>query len=407
MIGLSPQEQVRELRKGVDDLISEQDLLKKIEKSVAKGVPLRVKAGFDPSRPDLHVGHTIILNKMRLFQKFGHHVIFLIGDFTALIGDPTGKNETRPALTPEEVQANAQTYARQVFKVLDEKRTEVAYNSHWLGKMSSYDMVRLAAQYTVARMLERDDFKKRYESQRPISVHEFLYPLAQGYDSVALKSDVELGGSDQRFNLIVGRELQKTYGQEPQVIMTMPLLEGTDGVQKMSKSYDNYIALEDTPREMFGKTMRISDELMIRYYELLTDLSVAGIESLKANLKSGSLHPREAKANLAKALVDRFYGTGSGDRASKEFDEIFVNKGLPSEIAVQEISSREALWICHLLQETGLCASTSEARRSIQGRAVEWDGVKVVDEQLRLALVAGEEHLIKVGKKKFLKLKVR
>lgn len=404
---LSAEEQLRELKKGIVDLVSEEELLKKLVKSVEKKQPLRIKAGFDPSRPDLHLGHTVLINKMKQFQDLGHHVIFLIGDFTGLIGDPTGKNETRPALTPEEIQENAKTYAQQVFKILDPKKTEVAYNSHWFSKFTSQEFIKLSAQYTVARMLERDDFTKRYQEGRPISIHEFLYPLIQGYDSVALKSDVELGGTDQRFNLLMGRDLQKSHGQAPQCIMTVPLLEGLDGVQKMSKSYDNYIAVEDSPREMFGKTMRVSDELMVKYYELLTDLTVDQTTALRAALKSGKKHPREAKVELAQFLVRRFHGAAAAAEATEEFNRIFVNKGLPDEIPEKEFAATpEPVWLPHLLVQVGMAESTSEVRRLITGRAVEVNSEKIVDEQLKLALKAGDELIVKLGKKRFAKIKI-
>jgi tyrosyl-tRNA synthetase len=310
MLAKDPKEQLKLLMKGVADIVSEKDLLDKLYLSQKEKRPLRIKAGFDPNRPDLHVGHTVLINKMRQFQQLGHHVMFLIGDFTALIGDPSGKNETRPALTPEEVKENAKTYARQVFKILDPDKTEVMYNNAWMGKFSAADFIRLASHYTVARIMERDDFSKRYKSGTPIAVHEFMYPLVQGYDSVVMKADVELGGTDQRFNLLVGRELQKSYGQSPQVVMMTPILEGTDGVQKMSKSLNNYIGVEDSPKDMFGKTMSVSDEMMYKYYELLTDLTVDEIKALKKEK-----HPRDVKVNLAKILVDRFHGKEAAENA--------------------------------------------------------------------------------------------
>lgn len=402
-----PKEQLKLLKKGVVDIETEGDLLKKLNWSYENNKPLRIKAGFDPSRPDLHIGHTVLLNKMRQFQELGHHVMFLIGDFTALIGDPTGKNETRPALTVDEVKENAKTYARQVFKVLDVKKTEVLYNSEWMNKFTSVDFIKLTAQYTVARMLERDDFTKRFKAGQAISMHEFLYPLVQGYDSVAMKSDVELGGTDQRFNLLVGRDLQKSHGQAPQVIMTVPILEGLDGVHKMSKSLDNYIAVEDTPREMFGKSMRVSDELMLRYYELLTDITPDELESLKNDLKSGKKHPRQVKVDLAKTLVARFHSQDAANSAEAEFNEIFVNKGLPTEIPVVNMEPASDLWVCHLLQKAGLTESTSEAKRLIQGKAVEINSEKILDDKLKLSLVVGKELVIKAGKKKFAKVVVK
>lgn len=403
---LKPEEQLRLLKKGVVDLEVESELLKKLKWSYENKKPLRIKAGFDPNRPDLHLGHTVLMNKMRQFQELGHHVIFLIGDFTALIGDPTGRNQTRPPLTVDEVKENAKTYARQVFKILDENKTEIAYNSHWMNKFTAVEFIRLSAQYTVARMLERDDFSKRYKGGQSISIHEFLYPLVQGYDSVALKSDVELGGTDQRFNLLVGRTMQTSYGQAPQCIMTTPILEGLDGVQKMSKSLDNYIGVEESPREMFGKTMRVSDELMIRYYELLTDMTVDEIDQLKSDLKSGKKHPRNVKVDLAKTLITRFHSQSAADNAEREFTEIFVNKGLPDEIPVYNVNSTKEVWICQLMKEAGLTEGTGEAKRLILGKAVEINSEKILDEKLKLELKPGAELIIKAGKKKFVKVVV-
>jgi len=401
-----PQEQLSELKKGVVDIVSDFELLAKLKKSAVKNRPLRIKAGFDPSRPDLHLGHTVLLNKMRQFQKLGHHAIFLIGDFTAMIGDPTGRNEARPPLTEEEIKENAKTYARQVFKVLDPEKTEVDYNSRWMKLVTSSDFIRLASHYTVARMIERDDFTKRFQAHQSISMHEFLYPLVQGYDSVAMKADVELGGTDQRFNLLVGRDLQKSYGQEQQCIMTVPILEGLDGVQKMSKSLDNYIAVEDSPKEMFGKTMRVSDELMLRYYELLTDISVGDLEKLKTDIKTGKAHPREVKVNLAKTLVERFHNREAADNAFAEFERIFVQKGLPDEVPTKEVPPTENIWICKLMVELSLATSNSEARRLVEQKAVERDGEKIADPQLKLNLKVGDEFVLRAGKKKFVRVKV-
>lgn len=403
---MKPEEQLKQLKRGVEDFVSEAELLKKLKKSAEEGKPLRIKAGFDPSRPDIHVGHTVVINKMKQFQDMGHHVIFLIGDFTGLIGDPTGKNETRPALTPEEVKENAKTYAKQVFKILDPEKTEIAYNSTWMNEFSAADFVKLSSHYTVARMLEREDFSKRFQNHQSICVHEFLYPLVQGYDSVALKSDVELGGTDQYFNLLVGRDLQKDYGQAPQCIMTVPILEGLDGVQKMSKSLDNYIGVEENPRDMFGKTMRVSDELMLRYYELLTDITVEDLAKMKEGLQSGQLHPRQAKVDLAKFLVTRFHGEEAAQKAEEEFNRIFVNKGLPDEMPEFAISAQDDVWICHLMKEAGMVPSTSEARRLVKGQAVELKGEKVADPQLKLSLKSGDEFVLKAGKKRFVKVKV-
>lgn len=403
---MTAEQQLKEIKKGAVDIVSEGELLAKLQKSVKTGKPLRIKAGFDPNRPDLHVGHTVLMNKMRLFQELGHHVIFLIGDFTAMIGDPTGKNETRPPLSEAEVKANAATYARQVFKILDQQKTEIEYNSRWFKDFSSSDFIRLASQYTVARMLERDDFHKRFHSHQAISIHEFLYPLVQGYDSVALKADVELGGTDQRFNLLMGRDLQKNAGQEPQCILTMPLLEGLDGVQKMSKSYDNYIAVEDSPKDMFGKTMRVSDELMIRYYELLTDMTTDQLTKLKDDLKSGAKHPKTAKVELAKVLVSRFHGTHAAEQAEQEFQRIFADKGLPDDIPLFELKAQKELGVCNLMTELKLATSSSEARRLIEGGAVEIDKKKISDPRLKLDLNPGTDWILRAGKKKFARLKV-
>ncbi len=402
----SPQEQLRQLKKGIVDLVSEEELLKKLKRSYEENKPLRIKAGFDPTRPDLHIGHTVLLNKMKQFQDLGHHVIFLVGDFTAMIGDPTGKNETRPPLTRDEIREYAKTYTRQVFKVLDETKTEIMWNASWFDKMNAADFIKLAAQYTVARMLERDDFEKRYKGGTPISIHEFLYPLVQGHDSVVMRADVELGGTDQKFNLLVGRDLQKSNGQEPQSIFTVPILEGLDGVNKMSKSLDNYIAVEDSPRDMFGKTMRVSDQLMLRYYELLTDISVEELDQLKRNLASGSVHPRASKVALAKLLVSRFHGAEAAQAAVEEFDRIFVNKGLPDDMPEHKISATRFqgdLDLPALLKEFDLVATTSDARRLIQQGAVEFAGEKVREIKISVNLRVGTELVIKAGKKKFAK----
>jgi tyrosyl-tRNA synthetase len=402
---LAPEEQLKQLKKGSAEIVSDAELLAKLRRSHKENKPLRIKAGFDPSRPDLHVGHTVLLNKMRQFQKLGHHVIFLIGDFTAMIGDPTGKNEARPPLTEAEIKKNAATYAQQVYKVLDQDKTEVAYNSTWMMKFTAADFIRLTSQYTLARMIERDDFSKRYAAKTPIHLHELLYPLVQGYDSVALKSDVELGGTDQKFNLLVGRELQKSAGLEPQCILTVPILEGLDGVQKMSKSLDNYIGVEDIPREMFGKSMRVSDELMLRYYELLTDITVDELEQLKADLKSGAKHPRNVKVELGRLLVERFHGAEAAKNAVEEFDRIFVNKGVPDDMPEKTVSAGE-YGVSKLMVDLGLAASNGEARRSIEGGAVAREGEKISDPQLKITLKSGESFVLKNGKKKFVRVQV-
>ena len=320
------------IKSGAAELISEEELLRKFKKSLKTGRPLRIKAGFDPTAPDLHLGHTVLIQKIRQFQELGHHIIFLIGDFTGMIGDPTGKSETRKPLTKEDVARNAETYKAQIFKILDEKKTEVVFNSSWMNNLSVSDLIILASKYTVARMLERDDFKKRYSGNRPIAIHEFLYPLIQGYDSVVLNADVELGGTDQKFNLLVGRELQREFGQEPQVVITMPLLEGLDGTNKMSKSLGNYVGITEPPGEIFGKIMSVSDELMLRYYELLSSISNTEIEALKDGLKKGTAHPKDAKSNLAKEIVARFHGKDAAVKAASEFDKVFKSKGLPEAI---------------------------------------------------------------------------
>lgn len=403
---MTPEQQLTELKKGIVDLISEKELLAKLKKSQKEGKPLTIKAGFDPNRPDLHLGHTVLINKMKQFQDFGHRVCFLIGDFTAMIGDPTGKNETRPPMTEDMVAENAKTYARQVYKILDKETTVVLYNSEWFKKFSASDFIRLSSQYTVARMLERDDFSKRFKNHESIAIHEFLYPLVQGHDSVAMKADVELGGTDQLFNMLVGRDLQKDAALDQQVVMTVPILEGLDGVQKMSKSLDNYIAVEDSPREMFGKTMRVSDELMLKYYELLTDISVAELEVLRNDVESGKKHPRDVKVALGKFLVERFHSKEAAEGAEAEFDRIFVNKGLPDDMPEKDVGASET-GICVFLKDLNMVSSNSEARRLIEGNAVEIRGEKVKDPKMILALSAGDEFVVKVGKKKFAKVRVR
>lgn len=409
MFTATPSEQLAQLKLGTVDFISEKELLDKLENSYKTKKPLRIKFGADPTRPDIHIGHTVVINKLKQFQDFGHHIQFLIGDFTAMIGDPTGKNETRPPLSSEEIKKHATTYAEQIFKILDPKKTEIVYNSHWFQKLTPADFIRLSAQYTVARMLERDDFTKRFQSHTPIAIHEFLYPLCQGYDSVHLHSDVELGGTDQKFNLLVGRELQKAYGQsQHQCVITTPILEGIDGVHKMSKSLDNYISIVDSPKDMFGKTMRISDDLMLRWYELLTDITPTQLKQLKKDLDEKTKHPRTVKVELAKFLIARFHSAAAAQAAEEEFNRVFVDKGLPDEIPIFKMaSSSEPIWVCHLLQQAGLAPSTSEARRLIKGNAVEIDQSKITDEQLKLSLKSGSTLLIKAGKRKFAKVVVQ
>jgi tyrosyl-tRNA synthetase len=395
---LTPLEQLDELRRGAAEVLLETDLLRKLQ----QGRPLRIKAGFDPTAPDLHLGHTVLINKMALFQRLGHEVIFLIGDFTGLIGDPSGRNATRPALTPEDVQANAATYQSQIFKILDADRTRVDFNSRWMGSMNAAGLVQLAARHTVARMLERDDFAKRYRSGQPIAIHEFLYPLVQGYDSVALQADVELGGTDQKFNLLVGRQLQEAYGQEPQVVMTMPLLEGLDGVNKMSKSLGNYIGITEEPDQMFGKLMSISDELMWRYFELLSFRPNADLEGLKRSVDEGR-NPRDVKFELGVEIVDRFHGAGSGARARDAFVARFQQGALPEDLAEVTLPVVAGpLGIAQALKSAGLVPSTSDAYRQIKQGAVRVDGERVEDGSL--AFAAGATHVFQVGKRRMARI---
>jgi tyrosyl-tRNA synthetase len=405
---LAAREQFDVIKRGAVEIIVEDDLLKKLERSVASNKPLRVKAGFDPTAPDIHLGHTVLLNKMRQFQTLGHEVIFLIGDFTGMIGDPTGKAETRKHLTKEEVAENAKTYQAQIYKILDPAKTRIAFNSEWMSKMTAEEMIQLAAKHTVARMLEREDFKKRYQAALPISIHEFLYPLIQGYDSVMLKADVELGGTDQKFNLLVGRELQKEYGQEPQSLVLMPLLEGLDGVNKMSKSLGNYIGVNEPAKDIFGKVMSVSDALMHRYYELVSSTSLADLQQVKADIASGALHPMEVKKRLAAELADRFCGPGEGAKARAEFEKVFSKKDMPDDMPEYESASAKLVTI---LSETGMASSNSEARRLIKAGAVEVDKEKVTDIDYELPAGAStaisQPHIIKVGKKKFTRVFLR
>jgi tyrosyl-tRNA synthetase len=393
-------EQIAELERGAHEVLIAADLVKKLR----RGTALRVKAGFDPTAPDLHIGHTVLLNKMRQFQQLGHEVTFLIGDFTSLIGDPSGRNVTRPALTPEEIQANARTYQAQVFKILDRERTKIDFNSRWLSPLNAADIVRLSAHYTVARMLERDDFAKRYKSGVPISIHEFLYPLAQGYDSVAMRADVELGGTDQKFNLLVGRTLQEAYGQEPQVVITMPLLEGTDGVNKMSKSLGNYIGITEDADSMFGKLMSISDQLMWRYFELLSFRPLAELATLQRAAAEGR-NPRDIKFELARELTARFHDAAAAERAQRNFTARVSDKAVPTDLPVKVLAVEAAgIRLANLLKEAGLAASTSEANRKIEEGAVRIDGARVTDRGLTLA--AGAEHVFQVGSRRFARLKL-
>jgi len=393
-------QQIAELERGASEVLTRPEL----EKKLKRGSALKVKAGFDPTAPDLHLGHTVLLNKMRQFQQLGHEVTFLIGDFTGMIGDPSGRNATRPALSVEEIQANARTYESQVFRILDRERTRIDFNSRWLSPLTAADVVRLAAHYTVARMLERDDFDKRYKSGQPISIHEFLYPLAQGYDSVAMRADVELGGTDQKFNLLVGRTLQEAYGQERQVVLTMPLLEGTDGVNKMSKSLGNYIGITENPDSMFGKVMSISDALMWRYYELLSFRPLADVAQLKRAAGEGR-NPRDIKLELAHELVARFHDAAAATRAQQNFMARVSEKAVPQDLPVKVLAVEgQGLRIANLLKEAGLAASTSEANRKIEEGAVKIDGVRVSDRGLTLR--AGAEHVFQLGAKRFARVRL-
>uniref|UniRef100_UPI0040569783 tyrosine--tRNA ligase n=1 Tax=Candidatus Electrothrix sp. TaxID=2170559 RepID=UPI0040569783 len=399
----SVKEQIALIERGCAELISREDLEEKLKKAIEKDESLVIKAGFDPTAPDLHLGHTVLLQKMRQFQQLGHTIHFLIGDFTGLIGDPTGKSETRLPLTRDDIARNADTYKQQVFKVLDPAKTKVVFNSAWLGELSSYEMIHLASELTVARMLERDDFKKRFEAHRPISIHEFFYPLIQGYDSVALKADVELGGTDQLFNLLMGREMQRTRGMVPQVVLTMPLLEGLDGVQKMSKSLGNYIGVSESADDIFGKILSMSDELMFRYYELLSDLSQEKISQLQQDMEQGKVHPKAVKVQLAKELVARFHDQDAADAAEKNFEQVFKRHELPDDILEKQLNAEGAtIWLPKLLLEAGLVKSTSDGRRMVKQNAVSVNGEKVADVNAEIPTDA--EVLLKVGKRRFCKV---
>ena len=395
---ISEKDAMQELRRGCDEILLELELQEKLK----RGKPLRIKAGFDPTAPDLHLGHTVLINKMRQFQELGHHIMFLIGDFTGMIGDPTGKSATRPALTPEQISQNAETYQQQVFKILDPDTTEICFNSAWHGSRSSADMIRLASRHTVARMLERDDFSKRYRNNQPISIHEFLYPLVQGWDSVEMRADVELGGTDQKFNCLVGRELMKSEGLEPQVVLTMPILQGLDGVQKMSKSLDNYIGIEDAPNDMFGKIMSISDELMWRYFELLSFRPLSEIEGFREDIASGA-NPRDIKFLLADEIIARFHSPEAAAAAKQEFIARFTRGAMPEDMPEVELTLEQgSIAIAALLKQAGLTASTSESFRMIQQGAVKLDGDKVSDRDL--ILKSGTVVVAQVGKRKFARI---
>jgi len=391
-------EQLAVIKRGAEEILVEKELIERLE----SGKPLRIKAGFDPTAPDLHLGHTVLINKLKQFQDLGHEVLFLIGDFTAMIGDPTGKSATRPPLSVEEIAQNAETYKEQVFKILDPSKTTVMFNSAWMGEMSAADMIKLAATQTVARMLERNDFEDRYKSGTPIAIHEFLYPLVQGYDSVAMEADVELGGTDQKFNLLMGRTLQGHYGKKPQCTLTMPILEGLDGVQKMSKSLGNYIGIKDAPNEMFGKVMSVSDELMWRYYELLSFESIEAIDGLKSDVANGE-NPRNVKIKLALELITRFHSAEAAQSALKDFETKFSKNAIPDEMP--EFTFDEPMPLANLLKEAGLVGSTSEGHRMTKQGAVKLNGAKVSDS--RAMVEACDKQVYQVGKRKFARISIR
>ena len=399
---ISAQEQVRQIKHGVADLIREEELLKKIERSIKENKPLTIKLGLDPTAPDIHLGHTVPLRKLKLFQDFGHQVVIIIGGFTARIGDPSGKSVTRPPLTKEQVAENAATYKEQFFKILDKDKTIIRDNSEWLEEMNFADVLRLAGRYTVARMMERDDFNKRFKEGRAIGIHEFMYPLMQGYDSVAIKADVEFGGTDQTFNVLMGRTLQAEEGQEPQVVITMPLLEGLDGVQKMSKSLGNYIGISEAPKEMYGKSMSIPDELMMRYFMLVTDMTIEEQEALEAKLESGEAHPRDVKMQLARTIVRLYHGEEAALEAEEEFKRVFQQHALPIDIPEYEMSTPEGpVFVPQFCTDAGLTASNGEARRSIKAGAFKINGEKYTEENITLE----DGMIVQVGKRKFVKVK--
>ena len=408
LASLSIDEQLTYLRKGSVEIIREDDLAERLRDSARTGKKLRIKAGFDPTAPDLHLGHTVLIRKMRHFQDLGHTVIFLIGDFTGLIGDPSGLSATRKQLTREQIDANAETYKKQIFKILDPETTVIDFNSRWMLELGVDGFVSLCSRYTVRQILERDDFEKRLREQQPIAMHELLYPIVQGYDSVALEADVELGGTDQKFNLLVGRDLQREYGQKPQVVMTMPLLEGTDGVRKMSKSLDNYIGIHDEPADMFGKAMSISDEMMYRYYELATDVSVSDIEVWKSEVAAGNRHPMELKKRLAEIIIADYHSVESAASARLEFENIFAKGELPGDIETREISlSDTKVRLPKLLSELRLADSTAEANRLIRSGAVTLNGDRVSDPTLLIDYSSPAQYLLKVGKRRFMRVVVK
>ena len=398
------EEQIALIERGTVDLINKEDLISKLKQSAKTGQPLKIKAGFDPTAPDLHLGHTVLIQKLKHFQDLGHEILFLIGDFTGMIGDPTGKSETRKPLTKEQVAKNAETYKEQIFKILDPQKTKVVFNSHWLSELTSHEFIKLASQLTVARMLEREDFKVRFENQRPIAIHEFMYPLIQGYDSVALEADVEIGGTDQRFNLLMGRDLQRTWGQAPQVVLTMPLLEGLDGVNKMSKSLGNYIGITESANDIYGKVLSASDDLMFRYFELLSDLTSDEIKGLQDGIASGELHPKAVKQQLARELTARFYDQETAIKAEENFERVFKQHELPDDMPELEFpADPEGIWLPKLLADAEMVKSNGEARRMIKQNAVSLDGEKVSDDSHTVP--AEGEVLIKVGKRRFCKVR--
>jgi tyrosyl-tRNA synthetase len=397
-------EQMDLIKRGVSEIIPEDELIRKLERSIKEGIPLIVKLGCDPSRPDLHIGHSVVLRKLAQFQSLGHQAILIIGDFTGMIGDPSGRNVTRPALSLEEARINGESYLEQASKLLSKEKTKIVYNSEWLSKMSFEDVIKLSSKYTVARMLERDDFTKRFKSGEPISMHEILYPLAQAMDSVAISSDVELGGTDQKFNLLVGRDIQREFGIEPQVILTMPLIVGTDGIEKMSKSYNNYIGISDSPKEIFGKTLSIPDSLIANYYELATDISNEELNSIKLQLKDPTVNPRNIKRNLAKKLVSMYHDSKAADEAEEEFDRIFIKKEIPDEVPEFNWSKGNQSAILDLLTITNLASSKGEARRLVLQGGVTIDSVKVDD--INTIIDIKDNSVIKVGKRKFIRIKL-
>lgn len=395
-------EQMDIIKRGAVEIIPEEELVKKIEKSIKTSKPLNIKLGCDPSRPDLHIGHSVVIRKLAQFQELGHQAILIIGDFTGMIGDPSGRNATRPALTLEATRINGESYFEQASKILSREKTKIVYNSEWLGKMSFEDVIKLASKYTVARMIERDDFTKRFKAGEPISVHEFLYPLAQAMDSVAIESDVELGGTDQKFNLLVGRDIQREFGIEPQVILTMPLLVGTDGIEKMSKSYDNYIGISDEPSQIFGRTLSIPDNLIYNYFELATNVSNQKLGEVKTQLENGSVNPRDLKRELARTIVTMYHNQEAAETAQQEFDNIFINKGLPDEIEEFTVGNNKEINILDLIVLVNFAPSKGEARRLVQQGGVSIDGDKISDVQQVVSVKSGV--VLKVGKRKFIKL---